>query len=87
MCLSNPEAAVGNSKTNIEQLIVDGHAQLHQRFDESNTKQLESTQHFSKEMRALWNEVQRAMLKKMAEITERRDEELEELRRELSNRE
>lgn len=38
-------------------------------------------------MRALWNEVQRTMFEEMAEMAERRDEELEVLRRELSNRE
>lgn len=72
---------------NLEKLIAEEHAKLHQRFDECNAKQAESTQAFSKEMRGLWNEVQRAMLERMTEMTEKRDAELEALRRELANRE
>lgn len=80
-------SAVGSSNSSLEQLIADGHAMLHRRFDECNAKQDEHSEVYTSEMRALWNEVQRAMFEKMAEMTERRDEELEVLRRELSNRE
>lgn len=81
------ESRSSSAGGNLEKLIVEGHARLHQRFDECNAKQAETSQAFNSEMRALWNEVQRAMVEKMAEMTEKRDEELETLRRELSSRE
>lgn len=71
---------------NLSKLITDGHAKLHTRLDESDKKGVQTADQMSKETKGLWAEVQRAMLQQMTEMTEKRDEELEVLRRELEHR-
>lgn len=72
---------------NLERLIAEGHARLQKRLDQCNEKHVALAEASGKETRALWNEVQKAMFEKMMEMTEKRDGELETLRRELTNRE
>lgn len=79
--------SVGGNNENLGQLIRDGHAVLHSRIEEAETKQQSSSNAISSEMHTLWSEVQRAMVEKMMEMTERRDQELELLRQELEKRE
>lgn len=83
---SSHNSAAGESE-NFGQLIRDGNAKLHSRIEECDSNYQESSQAFSKEMRSLWSEVQRAMIEKMEEMTEKRDEELAVLRSELEKRE
>lgn len=81
------ESRSSNVGGNLERMITEGHAKLHERFDECGEKHAEANQMMGGEMRALWSEVQKAMVEKMEEMTEKRDEELEILRKELVSRE
>lgn len=81
------ESRSSSTGGNLERLVTEGHAKLHERFDECADMHSEAAQAISGEMQALWGEVQRAMVERMQEMTERRDEELEVLRRELTSRE
>lgn len=81
------ESRSSNIGGSLERMITEGNAKLHERFDECGEKHAEANQMMGGEMRALWSEVQKAMVEKMEEMTEKRDEELEVLRKELINRE
>lgn len=81
------ESRSSNVGGSLEKMITEGNAKLHERFDECGEKHAEANQIMGGEMRALWSEVQKAMVEKMEEMTEKRDEELEVLRKELINRE
>ncbi|CAN8064283.1 unnamed protein product [Agarophyton chilense] len=81
------KTSMGGAGENLGQLIRDGHAKLQTRIGEAELKQQKGTDLISNEMQSLWSEVQRAMLEKMVEMTEKRDMELELLRKELESRE
>lgn len=78
--------SVSGESQNLSKLITEGHAKLHVRIDESDANGRDVADEMNKETRGLWAEVQRAMVQQMAEMTEKRDEELEVLRRELEYR-
>ncbi|KAI0563797.1 hypothetical protein FGB62_34g01 [Gracilaria domingensis] len=81
------KTSMGGVEENLGQLIREGHAKLHTRIGEAESKQDKNTSMISSEMQDLWAEVQRAMIEKMVEMTEKRDMELELLRKELESRE
>lgn len=72
------------STERLSKLITEGNEKLHNHITETETG---TVKEFSSEMRSLFGEVQRAMLERMLEMTEKRDEELQVLRTELENRE
>lgn len=78
-------SAHGESE-NLSKLITEGNQKLHSRIAESDAKRKEAMDEMSKESWRLWEEVQRAMIEKMSEMTEKRDAELDILRRELEYR-
>lgn len=80
------ETSVGGEVVNLKELIKDGHTKLHTHLDESDRKRQKANDQMAKETRGLWAEVQRALNEKMAEMTEKRDAELQYLREELARR-
>lgn len=84
--LSSRSSAVGESE-NLAKLIKDKNDEIQKRIDRSDAHNQDGFEYVNEEMRSLWSEVQKGMLEKMLEMTERRDEELAVLRRELENRE
>eukprot|EP00177_Eucheuma_denticulatum_P008025 GFKZ01014613.1.p1 GENE.GFKZ01014613.1~~GFKZ01014613.1.p1 ORF type:complete len:1505 (+),score=256.84 GFKZ01014613.1:186-4700(+) len=80
------ETSIGGDNVNLKEFISERHTKLHSRMDASDRKRQEADEVMAKETRALWVEVQRALIEKMAEMTEKRDAELEFLRAELARR-
>lgn len=80
------ETSVGGEVVNLKDLITNSHAKLHTHLSGNDEKRQKANDQMAQETRGLWAEVQRALLEKMAEMTEKRDAELQWLREELSRR-
>lgn len=78
--------SVSGDVVNLRELMTAGHAKLHSRFEEAEQKRKTANEQMAKETRGLWTEIQRALLEKMSEMTEKRDAELAVLRAELERR-